>query len=215
MCTGYAYLVKELATHAGLSCVIVDGYGRNSQANVRGPGQPNHSWNAVGLNDKWYLCDPTWSSGGMTYKQHAFLKQYNDSYFLADPSLFIRNHYPLDSDLDAHPSYNITLEEFLKRPLAYNTIYKHNLNHVSPNTFDIEVRKGEAARFSLGKEHGFQESRIELSIGRSGIVVTPKTVSQAADGLYLFDYTFHTKGRQMMHVLVDGEYAYTYSVNVR
>jgi hypothetical protein len=214
VCTGYAYLVKELAARAGINCVIVDGYGRNSQANVRGPGQPNHSWNAVRLNNKWYLCDPTWSSGAYDAQLNLFIKQYNDSYFLADPALFIRNHYPLDSSWTL-TSYNITLEEFLKRPLAYNTIYKHNLNRVSPNTFDIEVKKGEAARFSLGNENGLQESRIELSIGRSGMVVAPTNVSQVSDGLYLFDYTFHTKGKQMMHVLVDGEYAYTYSVNVR
>ncbi len=32
MCTGYAYLVRELALQAGLSCVIVDGYGRSSRS---------------------------------------------------------------------------------------------------------------------------------------------------------------------------------------
>jgi len=213
VCTGYAYLVKELANHAGLNCEIVDGYGRNAQANVRGPAQPNHSWNAVRLNNKWYLCDPTWSSGLYDTEQHAFIKQYNDTYFLADPSLFIRNHYPLDTKWILN-RYDVTLNDFLKGPLVYNTIYKHNLNRVSPNTFDIEVAKGEAAPFSFAKDHQSEKSRIELTIGRSGTLITPN-ISQDADGLYRFNHKFNTKGRQMMHILIDGEYAYTYSVTVK
>jgi len=213
VCTGYAYLVKELATHAGLSCVIVDGYGRNAQANVRGPGQPNHSWNAVRLNNKWYLCDPTWSSGMYDTQQDAFIRQYNDSYFLADPLLFIRNHYPLDTTWIL-TTYKPTLQEFLSGPLVYNTIYKHNLNRVIPATFDIEVKKGEATAFAFGKDHGSKDSRIELTIGRTGTLFAPN-VSRDGDGMYRFDYTFRSKGPQMMHVLVDGEYAYTYRVNVR
>src|SRR5690349_2541243 len=38
VCTGYAYLVRELAYYAGIRSVIVDGYGRNVAANVEGPG---------------------------------------------------------------------------------------------------------------------------------------------------------------------------------
>lgn len=54
ICTGYAYLIRELATHAGLLCVIVDGYGRTAKSNIKGEGIANHSWNAIKLNGKWY-----------------------------------------------------------------------------------------------------------------------------------------------------------------
>ena len=60
VCTGYAYLVKELAFHAGLTCKIVDGYGRNVQANIGGLGTANHSWNAVRLSGRFcgVVCCP-------------------------------------------------------------------------------------------------------------------------------------------------------------
>jgi transglutaminase/protease-like cytokinesis protein 3 len=56
VCTGYAYLMKELAYHAGLSAVIVDGYGRTSQSNIGRPGYINHSWNAMQIDGQWYSC---------------------------------------------------------------------------------------------------------------------------------------------------------------
>ena len=65
MCTGYAYLIKEMCFIADLDCEIIDGYARAFDANVNGLESLNHSWNAVKLNNKWYLCDATWSSGYM------------------------------------------------------------------------------------------------------------------------------------------------------
>jgi transglutaminase/protease-like cytokinesis protein 3 len=118
VCTGYAYLVRELALYAGLSCVMIDGYGRTGRVSKGVQLTPNHSWNAVQLNDKWYLCDPTWSSGAIDAQTKRFLRRFNDSYFLADPRVFIQKHYPADSawmlvDKNNRP----TLEEFLNRPL--------------------------------------------------------------------------------------------------
>jgi transglutaminase/protease-like cytokinesis protein 3 len=77
VCTGYAYLLRELASHVGISCVIVDGYGRNAIANISGSGSVNHSWTAVHLDNKWYLCDATWSSGAMDMEQKDFVKTNN------------------------------------------------------------------------------------------------------------------------------------------
>jgi transglutaminase/protease-like cytokinesis protein 3 len=93
ICTGYAYLVKELSTQIGISCIAVDGYGLTSGTKVK---YPNHTWNAVNLNGKWYLCDPTWSSGKIDSESKQFVNRYNDSFFLTDPKIFNRNHYPLD-----------------------------------------------------------------------------------------------------------------------
>ena len=63
MCTGYAYLIKELCFLANIECEIVDGYGRTVDENINTLETANHSWNAVKLNNKWYLCDATWASG--------------------------------------------------------------------------------------------------------------------------------------------------------
>jgi transglutaminase/protease-like cytokinesis protein 3 len=89
VCTGYAWLVRELCYHAGISCEVVDG---SKDKNAR---FPSHSWNAVLLNGKWYLADPTWSSGFFVRGSRVFFPQFEEDYFLADPKVFARNHYPL------------------------------------------------------------------------------------------------------------------------
>jgi transglutaminase/protease-like cytokinesis protein 3 len=97
ICTGYAYLVRELAFHAGLSCEIDNGYARPAGIDFTQLGPVNHSWNLVQLNKKWYLCDATWSSGIFSLRSGQFIKKYNDEYFLSDPTKFFQNHHSVHS----------------------------------------------------------------------------------------------------------------------
>jgi transglutaminase/protease-like cytokinesis protein 3 len=92
LCTGYAYLIRELAAHAGLTCEIVNGYAKPGGLAADAAISANHSWNLIRLNDKWYVCDATWSSGVFNYTSGEFMKKYNDYYFLTDPTLFARDH---------------------------------------------------------------------------------------------------------------------------
>jgi transglutaminase/protease-like cytokinesis protein 3 len=92
VCTGYAYLVRELAYHAGLSCEIVNGYARHAGVDDT-LGEVNHSWNKIRLNGKWYVCDATWSSGIFNLNLKKFIKKYDDQYFLMEPTIFYKTHY--------------------------------------------------------------------------------------------------------------------------
>jgi transglutaminase/protease-like cytokinesis protein 3 len=91
ICTGYAYVVRELCFHAGLQCEIVNGHARPGGL-VNGTHTVNHSWNRVRLNGQWYLCDSTWSSGIFNRSTDSFQKKYSDSYFLTEPALFAFDH---------------------------------------------------------------------------------------------------------------------------
>lgn len=212
VCTGYAYLVKELAHHAGIPCEIIDGYGRTAEANIGGPGIPNHSWNAVQLHNKWYLCDATWSSGAIDTQKAMFVKKYNDSYFLLEPSLFVRNHYPLDSAwmlLDDKP----TLETFLNRPLVYSAIFPNKIDQLLPDTFAITAFKGEPVSFRFAKKTAHPIEKVELNINGKEYSIHPRFYLDT-NGLYRIDHTFTSKGRYVVHVLLDSEYAFTYTVKV-
>lgn len=94
LCSGYAYLVKKLANLAGLECEIINGYGKTSTS-FKSIKFPNHAWNAIKLNNKWYLCDATWSSGFIT-EDFTFKFNYNNDYFLMHPEDFAKSHKPLD-----------------------------------------------------------------------------------------------------------------------
>ncbi len=214
VCTGYAYLVRELAHHAGITVTIVDGYGRTAKANIGGSGVANHSWNAVLLNNKWYLCDATWSSGAIDLQNRVFIKKFDASYFLADPALFIRNHYPLDTNyilLDLKPS----LDKFLIRPLTYTGIYDYGVTAISPDSFIIYTIKNQVVDFNFIKNSKFVE-KAELLLVHSSGHTTPRVISvQNSETKLSFQHTFTSKGQYTAHILFDGNYICTFSVVIK
>jgi len=212
VCTGYAYLVKELAHHARIPAEIIDGYGRTAVSNIGGAGIPNHTWNAVRFGNKWYLCDATWSSGAIDIDKGVFVKTYNDSYFLLEPSLFIRNHYPLDTAwilMDHKP----TLETFLHRPLIYSAIFPFKIDQLFPDTFAITTPRRQPVAFRFTKQSARPVENVELIIdGRTETVKAG--LYKDVDGLYCIDHTFRSKGKHVVHILFDGNHAFTYTVKV-
>jgi hypothetical protein len=207
VCTGYAYLLRELCTHANINCVIVDGYGRTAQANIGGAGKANHSWNAVQLNGQWYLCDPTWSSGAFDTQERAYVRNFEPAYFLAAPALFIRNHYPLDSTwtiLDHKPS----LHEFLNRPLIYSGAYRAEVHDAIPDKFDVKVNKGDMVSFAFKGKKGIEKTSLLVN----GVAAREKF--QEADGQYSVNHYFKAKGKYVVHILVNGGHVLTYRVKV-
>ena len=96
LCTGYAYLIKEMANRAGITCEIVYGRSITGKATKGSSPDVNHSWNAVKLNGTWYLCDATWSAGYTDMSTQLFEFDYDNSYFLMKPETFLKSHIPLD-----------------------------------------------------------------------------------------------------------------------
>ncbi|WP_178377068.1 transglutaminase domain-containing protein [Chryseolinea serpens] len=215
VCSGYAYLVRELATYAGLTCVIIDGYGRNAHSNIGGPGIANHSWNAVRLHNKWYLCDATWSSGAYDTEQSKYVKKFDVSYFLADPLSFVNNHYPLDSSWMLL-AYKPTLDQFLNGPLVYSGALLHEVHAMSPRTLNLVAAKGETISFQFAKNGDEIVKSLQLTIEGPNTKQTFDTrYRNDSSGGYSVDHTFHTKGTQTVHFLLNERYIFTYVVTVR
>jgi transglutaminase/protease-like cytokinesis protein 3 len=215
VCSGYAYLLKELALHAGITCRIINGYGRTAQSNIGGTGVANHSWNAVQLDNKWYLCDATWSSGAIDTEKSSFVKNYDNSYFLADPTLFIRNHYPLDSTWTLLQNEQPSLTEFLNGPLVYSNIYKYKITQLLPETFNITVAKNELISFQFAKDAEPVIQKTALIIKRSSAVNSVNVKPyQNSSGLFCIDHTFTARGLHIVHILLNNDYIVTYKVNV-
>lgn len=145
MCTGYAYLIKQLCFFANIDCEIINGYGRSFDANVESLELVNHSWNAVKLNNKWYLCDATWSSG--YFLGAKFIQEYNDGYFLTDPVLFAKNHIPIDRSWFLNQKLEV--KTFIAEPLVYAETFKHKIIPIQPNTLITEVEKNQTLTFQI------------------------------------------------------------------
>jgi hypothetical protein len=211
VCTGYAYLIRELALHAGIKSVIVDGYGRTAVSNIGGKAIPNHSWNAVLLSDKWYLCDATWSAGVVDGNTYSYIKRYDDAHFLPTPEMFALKHYPLDTTwlmMKNRPS----LDFFIDAPIAYSNAFKYGMRPASPQTFHVHTKAGSKISFTFEGMENSLIKKIELAL--EGFLTVEVTTTKDKDGLH-FDYSFNRKGKYTTHILFNGEAVFSYDVVVK
>jgi len=79
VCEHYASLFVEIAQKMDIPAFVVHGLVKVSSSAA-------HSWAAVQLDNKWYLCDPTWDA----VQRPDFL------YYRADPWFFAQTHLPFD-----------------------------------------------------------------------------------------------------------------------
>lgn len=215
ICTGYAYLIKTLANFAHINCEIIDGFGRNESSVASELKVPNHSWNAVQLSNKWYLCDATWSSGAYNMNTFSFEFNYNDGYFLADPELFAKDHFPIDASWllkNEKPLFS----EFSKAPLVYDTAYKYAVYPVEPSLMRLEVEKNKAVVFILKDLKGIDMSTIFLQINYgSSIEYIKPTTERLPDGRIKILYPFTSLGSYDVHINLGTHPICTYVVKVK
>ena len=74
---------------------------------IAGQTVPNHSWNAVKLEGKWYLCDATWAAGYTDMNTYLFHFDYDDKYFLMPPEKFAETHQPVEESWTLLPKLTV------------------------------------------------------------------------------------------------------------
>jgi len=215
VCTGYAYLIKELTNLANIKCEIVNGYGRTAETDFSKSVLPNHSWNAVELNSKWYLCDATWSSGFFDLKTNTFNLNYNDGYFLTDPLDFLKNHFPLDSKWQLIED-KLSFLYFTQFPFVYCEAFKNSIIPVFPLKTNIEVQKGEEVVLQLKKNKpvNIDAIRIELVSGNYKKTIVPKATN-FSDTIIEIKHNFNEKGVFDLHIKINEDYICTYVISVK
>lgn len=209
ICTGYAYLLKELCSHAGIQVEIVHGYGRNLATTLID--KPNHSWNAVRLNGKWYLCDPTWSAGVNDPRTSTFTRKFDDAYFLSEPATFIRKHYPIDTTWTLLRQ-NPTFEEFNKGPIVYSNAFAFELYRFTPEHFVVTVQKDKPVVFEFATKNQRSMKSIALRIHMHEVY--REDVIANDSGLLKLSHTFRSKGKFVVHVAIDDKVTHSYSITV-
>jgi hypothetical protein len=97
ICAGYASLFQKMCDIARIECASISGYARGYGFDVfkdEDPFESNHDWNAVNINDCWYLVDVTWDAGYFDGKK--FIKTYSARYLFPEPDKMIYTHVPTD-----------------------------------------------------------------------------------------------------------------------
>lgn len=216
VCTGYAFLLKRMCKYAGIKSEIINGYSKTGGTEMEDLRSPNHSWNAVLINNKWYLCDPTWASGIFNPNTSLFEFDYQKGYFLTDPKLFVKNHYPVDSKWTLITENNPTYEEFTEGPLLYNSAFKYAALYKSPQKMYNTITKKESVSFQvdlLDSSITVDKVYLMLSGKRKDVVIEPENLT-INEGVIQFNYQFRYKGYYDIHLMLDQEVIMTYAFHV-
>lgn len=137
VCEGYSRLMVAMGKAAGIEIAYVTGHIRDAhrRLSLDETGQPDlegvgHAWNAVKIDEHWYLIDTTWDDGDDG--------EITTTYLFTPPKLLTHNHLPEESawQLRADP---ITLGEFVRQPLLSPSIGKYGLDLASPTRSQISV----------------------------------------------------------------------------
>lgn len=215
ICTGYAYLLKEMCTIAGIKSLMVNGSGRTSTTDIEDLSFANHTWNLVKLQHKWYLCDPTWATGTSYPEQGKFVFDYNDGYFLTEPKLFFFNHFPIDSEhalLGVNPpSFN----DFVALPLLYANAYEVLEKHISPQKMHHEIKQHSEFTFQYKLKKNIDLSKVKLifSTNVSEKVVKPKI--SLKENLLTLKHTMNKRGFYDVHFYIDEDIVATYTFRIK
>ncbi|WP_176829745.1 transglutaminase domain-containing protein [Tenacibaculum sp. MAR_2009_124] len=213
MCTGYAYLLQYMCKIASIECKIIHGYSRTPTTNMHTLDLINHSWNAVKLNDKWYLCDPTWSSGYIN-ELYEFISDYNNGYFLTEPKLFSKNHYPINKKWLLYS--NNSTSQFLESPVVYNETFKHDVFPISPAKLEIKTFTKQPTTF-LFTCSDKQKNSFKLVIEKGSFIdiISPKiNYNKKKNEIALLHY-FRTKGTFKLHVLINNDIISTFYISTK
>lgn len=214
-CTGYAYLVKEMANLTGLNCEIVNGFGRVLNANLTENSVPNHSWNAVQLNTKWYLCDATWSAGTFIINEDIpeFKKDYVDGYFLTPPEHFVKNHYPVDKKWLLSEEH-IDFKTFLTAPLLYKDAFQLGVFPKEPKQMHVSVIRDNPFELKMIGPPGLDTQMVHFKVthGNTTENISP-AFEKTKDG-YILKHIFRKKGNYDLHLSIGEKPIATYVIKV-
>ncbi|MDD3321156.1 MAG: transglutaminase domain-containing protein [Paludibacter sp.] len=90
VCANYSELFKACCKAVDIESIVINGYTKTDGkiADI------SHAWNAIKINEKYYLVDATWAAGHD--EKGKYIQYFDDRYFMISPEEFIKTHMPFD-----------------------------------------------------------------------------------------------------------------------
>lgn len=149
ICEGYAQTFKKVCDLMNIPCLFVDGYSKTGVRDIgKNPPRPDHAWNAVKIDNKWYVLDVTWGAGrgnGNTWKA-----SFSDYYFFTDPNEFVKTHLPSVEGL-SFAKNEPTKREFFEEPIYSLSYFESGIKLRTPSKGTLKVKSGNAIKFEIEK----------------------------------------------------------------
>lgn len=217
ICEGYSWLLETMCSAAGLSCVSIPGYTRHEGSKIGAKTKPDHVWNAVKINNKRYLSDPTWASGYVRLERKKYYRDFDETYFLVSPDEFISNHYPID------PQWILllnkpTLSEFINAPIKTTAFIDNKIPNYSPSngTINLKIDSVFQFQFSINKE--LVSFEIEKSTIKNKKFVSETFIAypkRNKEGYYVSTVPFSEKGGFTIKIYINRGLTFIYRVLVK
>ncbi len=212
VCDGYSRLFITLCEKSGIEAEAIDGYGRNNLEIRRGTVLEisNHTWNAVKLNNRWYLLDPTWASGYTNPGVTKFTRKFRQGFYLTPPEKFILDHFPEDPGWQLLEK-KISWSEFVSFPLVKGGFLEYNISEFIPKEGTIRAKAGKSIAFEFTSDGKINEILVHQSNER----YSKKTNFDKKGNRYRFHCTVERRGNYVITIFVNGESTLMYRVEVR
>lgn len=224
VCDGYARLFTTLCEYAGIRSEIIVGFAKSGTNKPTQRFGVNHYWNAVMIDEKWFLLDATWASGYFTQRCNEFIREYDEKYFLTAPEIFIQDHYPDDARWTLLPDSKIP-KEFKWSPFKQKSYFKYHFTSFHPASGIIEVSVGDTIRLSL--ETGIKELGRDVSPGLlidsaifshslSWIFLKPDlSVMPVSQNRFNYIYTVTSPDVEWLYLMYNDDLVLRYKINVK
>ena len=205
LCSGYARLFKNIGEYIRLEIQCVSCYSKGLGYE---PGQTltstNHEYNIIKLDNKYRPIDCTWGAG--TIKEKKFVKHLNEFYFLADPELLIKTHFPAN-DRWQLTEKKYTLSDFLKWPQVFENFYAFGFNKYFPEEGFIELNSNTQNFIIWGNNISKNEASCNIFLLEGNIYQQQLNLDRIKflEGKIEFDFIFNKKGRYKIKLFANND----------
>ena len=211
VCGGYASLLRIMCGTIGIKCPVITGYTKTTISDINKKyKRTDHAWNAVKLNDKWYLVDATWASGYLDERTRKFVKQYDNTYYFTEPKYFYSKHLPKDKSYFFDEPV-IKLKNFKKDPVLHSGFKKNEILKLKPSKGIIKRGMNGSLKFTLQSGIPIYSAIISLNNGR----LTYEPDYSIKKGKYIFKQKFKKPGNYAMTIFINERAVATYKLKIK
>ncbi len=134
VCSGYANLLKKMCELSNIECKVIHGFSKGFNYTGKVGDAPDHDWNSVKIDGKWYLVDATWDAGRLDGK--TFIKQYSTEYLFLESFAFSFTHLAEENSEQYYAPCK-TKEQFQNEPRLTGKFFESNFSYSENMPFDL------------------------------------------------------------------------------
>lgn len=206
VCEGYAQTFSKVCTLLNIENEVIEGYIRQSANAINNPlSQPNHSWNAVKIDNQWIFIDATWAAG---YEMNGkWIRKLNPYYYNIPAKNYFKTHLPEKSIWRLRVG-NIEKEDFYSQPI-YNPLFLNStVELISPTTGVVSKNNSGSIVIKL---KNVQPSQFIL-VGFLGNPMAQKPTTSTQDGITSVSIA-PPKGARQLFLLIDTKVVLEFLIN--